>query len=135
MACHREHMMSSQYDKSKVSRRVREVLISPMRNIVAQGKTGESHQAQSHSTLSHVGKRLVADLVGIVAVDLPELLHRPLGPSNKGEGVPEFLQLCNEELTWPFFGHCMQMKKTDLEVNFKAHTSILYQSSLFKYHV
>lgn len=67
---------------------------------------------------------LVADLVGIVAVDLPELLHCPLGPSNKGGRIPEFLQLCNEELTRPFLGHCIQMTKIDLKIHFEAHIYI-----------
>lgn len=61
---------------------------------------------------------LVADLVGIVAVDLPELLHCPLGPSNKGERIPEFLQLCNEELTRPFLGHCIQNDKNRFKDKF-----------------
>lgn len=109
-----------------------------MRNIIAQVKTGESQTPQypisSTVTLTPClvsasvpfarTHSLVADLVGIVAVDLPELLHCPLGPSNKGEGIPEFLQLCNEQLTRPFLGHCIQMTKRDLKINFEAHTKI-----------
>ena len=46
-----------------------------------------------------------ADLVGIDAVDLSELLHCPLGPPGEGGGATKPLHLCNEELMWPRVGH------------------------------
>lgn len=46
-----------------------------------------------------------ADLVGVNAVDLSQLLHWPLGPPGEGGGATKLLHLCNEELMRPCVGH------------------------------
>lgn len=80
-----------------------------LRAVLGEQETGRrTHLGDiNHTYPTAVNSRMLdrADLVGVDAVDLAELLHRPLGPLCEGGGATKLLHLCNEELMWPCVGH------------------------------